>query len=80
MKKNIYAEEVTPPYKPLSKRSIFLKPNKFGQIAKDCIHFQHCKNKRRCWIIGSGDYETNARECLVLNGEFCQEYTKGIGC
>ena len=72
MRKNIFEEEKIPSYKPFSKRSKFLKPNKWGQVAKDCIHLQYCKSNKKCWI--DGDYETNAKECLVLKGEYCEKY------
>lgn len=59
------------PFTPLPKNSKFLKPNKKGQIPKDCIYFNFCG--KHCWI--DGDYE-NATDCKVLKGEYCNKLKK----
>ena len=59
------------PYKPLPARSKFRKSNKQGQIPYKCVHFTF--SKKHCWIDGT-EYETDATDCKVLKGEFCDKY------
>lgn len=53
------------PFKPLNKRSKFLKSNKDGQVPCDCVYFnfagKHCFDDIGC-------------DCKVLKGEYCDKY------
>ena len=60
------------PFTPLSPNSKFLKPNKNGQVAKDCLYFNFCG--KHCWI--NGDYEKNETDCKVLKGKYCNHFKK----
>lgn len=64
----------TPKYKPLPKRSKFLKPNKEGQIPAYCVSFNWCG--KHCWQA-NGDYDEVATDCKVLKGEYCKEFVGG---
>lgn len=68
-------DEKIPKYKPLPKNSKFAKPNKQGQIPKDCIYFDWCEN--RCWDSELGNYEDVSEDCKVLKGEYCIKYKRG---
>ena len=63
------------PFKPLSKRSKFAKPNDRGQIPKDCICFnfsgKHCRYFKDLNDINSAIIET---DCILLQGQFCERY------
>lgn len=54
----------------------FSKPNKQGQIPKDCVFFNWCG--KHCWDSEQGNYDTAATDCKVLNNEFCEKYMKGV--
>ena len=57
-------------FKPVPKRSKFAKENKYGQIPKNCVHFNFCG--KHC---GKGeDYS----DCVVLKKEFCKDFKKSI--
>lgn len=62
-------------YKSFNINSKFIKPNKFGQIAKDCIYFTVMK--KHCWDVDKGNYDNAAAECVVLKNEFCKTYKRG---
>lgn len=53
----------------------FLKPNKENQVPILCVNFN--SYGRHCWI--SGDYETNACDCVVLQNKKCKNYKIGKG-
>lgn len=72
-------EESIPKYKPLSKRSKFLKPNAQGQVPAKCINFDWCG--KNCVRIINLDTCKKADEaiieesdCAVLKGEFCEVF------
>lgn len=65
-------EEKIPAYKPLAKRSKFLKPNDAGQIPASCISFNWCG--KHCWVYDEGDFDEVATDCKVLKGEYCEKF------
>lgn len=65
-------DENIPDYKPLSKRSKFVKPNSYGQVPKNCVHFNFCG--KHCYNVALGDYEDVACDCKVLKGEYCDTF------
>ena len=69
-------DERVPKYKPFRQNSSFIKANKQGQIPKDCVHFNFYG--KHCWILEDGSYENAACDCVVLKGEFCEKFLKGI--
>lgn len=67
--------EKIPSYKPLPKRSKFLKPNKAGQIPANCVNFNFCG--KHCWAA-DGDYDEVATDCKVLRNEYCKDYMGSV--
>lgn len=63
------------PYKPLSKRSKFAKPNKEGQIPCNCVYFNFVG--KHCFDATKGYYDDIACDCKVLKGEFCEKFKGG---
>lgn len=54
-------------------KPIYSIPNKYGQVAKECVHFQWACTKtykNTCW-------DNEKSKCVVLLGERCEKMKVG---
>ena len=67
-----FKEEKVPPFRPLSKRSKYLKPNEQGQVAANCVELCHSGRNGNCQLFE--DWQDVNHPCKVVMGEYCKDY------
>lgn len=69
-------DEKVPPFKPLSKRSKYLKPNEQGQVAANCIELCHSGRNGNCQLFK--DWQDVNHPCKVVKGEYCENFKGSV--
>lgn len=68
------------PFKPTPLRSIFAKTNNWGQVPKNCVDFSFKSfggKQKHCCCFRDNEYIE--KDCIVVGGDFCNEYRCGRG-